>query len=175
MEKKRYETPQMDGTDSGSTSRATRPQNVTPSSPYLKSNNIERCSVVVIGAGPYGLSAAAHLIRAGVNVRVFGEPMESWTRHMPNGMLLRSRWEASHIGDPDHKLGLGSFEAASGLELAEPVPLASSITGAGSRSTRLRGWIGAAWLVFPPTRTGSASSWRTGMHSGRRGWSWPPG
>jgi len=43
---------------------------------------------------------------------------------MPNGMLLRSRWEASHIGDPDHKLGLGSFEAASGLERAEPVPLA---------------------------------------------------
>ena len=32
----------------------------------------ERCSVVVIGAGPYGLSAAAHLIRAGVSVRVFG-------------------------------------------------------------------------------------------------------
>src|SRR3979411_2470653 len=30
--------------------------------------------VVVIGAGPYGLSAAAHLIRAGVSVRVFGEP-----------------------------------------------------------------------------------------------------
>src|SRR5215210_5256957 len=126
MEKKRYDTPRMEMADSKSitTSRAAQPQNVTPSSPYPQSNNVERCSVVVIGAGPYGLSAAAHLIRAGVNVRVFGEPMESWTRHMPNGMLLRSRWEASHIGDPDHKLGLGSFEAASGLGRTEPVPLA---------------------------------------------------
>jgi flavin-dependent dehydrogenase len=43
------------------------------------------------GAGPYGLSAAAHLIRAGVDVRVFGGPMESWAHHMSTGMLLRSR------------------------------------------------------------------------------------
>src|SRR5215212_4762219 len=84
-----------------------------------------RCSVVVIGAGPYGLSVAAHLLRAGgVSVRIFGEPMESWVHHMPNGMLLRSRWDASHIADPDHKLGLGSYEAAFGLEHVEPVPLA---------------------------------------------------
>jgi cation diffusion facilitator CzcD-associated flavoprotein CzcO len=83
-----------------------------------------RCEAVVIGAGPYGLSAAAHLLRAGVNVRVFGEPMESWTHHMPAGMLLRSRWEASNIADPDHELGLGSYATTSGLERAEPVPLA---------------------------------------------------
>ena len=87
-------------------------------------STVTRGSVVVIGAGPYGLSTAAHLLRAGVNVRVFGEPMESWEHHMPTGMLLRSRWEASHIADPDHKLGLGSYESASGLERAEPVPLA---------------------------------------------------
>lgn len=80
--------------------------------------------VVIIGAGPYGLSAASHLIQLGINVRVFGEPMESWTQHMPKGMFLRSRREASNIADPDHALGLGSYEAASGLECAEPVPLA---------------------------------------------------
>jgi cation diffusion facilitator CzcD-associated flavoprotein CzcO len=82
-----------------------------------------RSPVVVIGAGPYGLSAAAHLIRAGVSVRVFGEPMESWAHHMPTGMLLRSRWDASHIADPDHTLGLGSYETASGHERATPIPL----------------------------------------------------
>jgi len=87
-------------------------------------SSVTRCSLVVVGAGPYGLSAAAHLIRAGVSVRVFGEPMESWMHHMPNGMLLRSRWEASHIADPDHKLGLGSYETAFALERAVPVPLA---------------------------------------------------
>lgn len=82
-----------------------------------------RSSVVVIGAGPYGLAAAAHLTAAGVNVRAFGEPMETWRHHMPKGMLLRSRWEASNIADPNHALGLGNYEAAAGLQQAEPVPL----------------------------------------------------
>src|SRR3712207_2023984 len=105
MEKKRYETPPTEGADTKSItiSRAARTRNETPSRPYLKPNSAERSSVVVIGAGPYGLSAAAHLIAADVDVRVFGEPMESWIQHMPNEMLLRSRWEASHIGDPEHK------------------------------------------------------------------------
>ena len=36
-----------------------------------------RADAVVIGAGPYGLSTAAHLAAAGLSVRTFGEPMES--------------------------------------------------------------------------------------------------
>jgi FAD-dependent urate hydroxylase len=103
-----------------------QPESVAPSSGRVRSD-IARCSVIVIGAGPYGLSAAAHLIRAGVDVRVFGEPMESWAHHMPAGMMLRSRWEASNIADPDHALGLVNYEAASGVERAEPVPLARFI------------------------------------------------
>jgi thioredoxin reductase len=81
-------------------------------------------AVVVIGAGPYGLSAAAHLLRAGVSMRAFGEPMESWAHHMPVGMLLRSRRDASQIADPDYAFGLDRFESASGLEGLEPIPLA---------------------------------------------------
>jgi cation diffusion facilitator CzcD-associated flavoprotein CzcO len=45
----------------------------------------------VIGAGPHGLAATAHLRAAGLDVRMFGEPLEFWQRHMPAGMLLRSR------------------------------------------------------------------------------------
>src|ERR1700693_4298462 len=54
------------------------------------------CDVLILGAGPYGRAAAAHL-RAiqGLDVRVFGEPMEFWKSHMPDGMLLRSPWAAS--------------------------------------------------------------------------------
>jgi FAD-dependent urate hydroxylase len=88
-----------------------------------RSLHVARCPVVIIGAGPYGLSAAAHLTRAGVNVRVFGEPMESWAQHMPAGMFLRSRRTALNIADPDHALGLGDYESASGLEHAQPVPV----------------------------------------------------
>ena len=40
----------------------------------------------IIGAGPYGLSLAAHLAAAGVDFRIFGAPLTSWRAHMPKGM-----------------------------------------------------------------------------------------
>src|SRR5438046_3115794 len=64
-------------------------------------NLMAKCDVAIIGAGPYGLSAAAHLkTLKGLEVRVFGEPMSFWERHMPAGMRLKSVWRASHISDP---------------------------------------------------------------------------
>src|SRR5579864_3048767 len=42
---------------------------------------------VVLGAGPYGLSVAAHLRGAGINHAVFGRQMDFWTRKMPKGMF----------------------------------------------------------------------------------------
>ena len=70
------------------------------------------CDVAVIGAGPYGLSAAAHLRTVkGLEVRLFGEPMSFWDRHMPAGMLLRSPWEASHISDPDGAFTLDAYRS----------------------------------------------------------------
>jgi hypothetical protein len=44
-------------------SPAVQPESVTSSSTCVRSDMV-RCPVVVIGASPYGLSAAAHLIRA---------------------------------------------------------------------------------------------------------------
>jgi len=46
--------------------------------------------LLVIGAGPYGLSAAALAQQRGLDVTIVGGPMEFWRRHMPAGMLLRS-------------------------------------------------------------------------------------
>src|SRR5581483_11653953 len=79
--------------------------------------------VVVVGAGPYGLSAVAHLRAAGVETRVFGEPMVFWEQQMPLGMLLRSAWEASHIADPHHRYTLEAYQAATGARFGPPVPL----------------------------------------------------
>lgn len=79
--------------------------------------------VVIIGAGPYGLSAAAYFKAAGLGVRVFGEPMEFWANRMPEGMLLRSPRGASNIADPNSTLTLDAYEAASGKKPAAPVPL----------------------------------------------------
>jgi predicted ATP-grasp superfamily ATP-dependent carboligase len=79
--------------------------------------------VAIVGAGPYGLSSAAFLRGAGVGVQIFGEPMGYWRRHMPRGMLLRSRWRSSHIADPDRSLTLGSFEQDRKAKLPEHVPV----------------------------------------------------
>ena len=69
--------------------------------------------VAVIGAGPYGLSATAHLRAGGLDVHTLGRPMELW-EGMPPGMFLRSSWEASTIADPDGSLSLDAYEAAHG-------------------------------------------------------------
>lgn len=78
--------------------------------------------VAVVGAGPYGLSATAHLRRAGVDVHVLGDPMSFW-RTMPAGMLLRSNWTATCIAEYEGPLSLDSYQAATGAEFGRPVPL----------------------------------------------------
>jgi len=81
------------------------------------------CRTTVIGAGPYGLSVAAHLLGAGIEARVFGEPMSFWRGHMPAGMKLRSPWRASHLSAPGGRYSLDEFVAAGALRHAEPIPL----------------------------------------------------
>ncbi len=83
-----------------------------------------KSDVIIIGAGPYGLSAAAHLRSVrGLEVRVFGEPMSFWDQTMPIGMFLRSGWSATHIADPNNALTLEAFQAASGTSFTRPVPV----------------------------------------------------
>lgn len=65
--------------------------------------------VAIIGAGPYGLSLAAHLRAAGVDHRIFGRPMETWRHHMPEGMLLKSDGFASNLYDPAGEYPLSRF------------------------------------------------------------------
>jgi FAD-dependent urate hydroxylase len=83
--------------------------------------------LLVIGAGPYALSAAAHAKRRGIEPLVVGEPMAFWRQHMPDGMLLRSGTDW-HL-DAD---GIDTFEAylaERGIDPADvdPVPLATFI------------------------------------------------
>jgi hypothetical protein len=79
---------------------------------------------VVVGAGPYGLSAAAYLRSAGIEARVFGEPMAFWENQMPDGMCLRSNWGASHIADPKQELTLDAYCREKGNHISKPIPLA---------------------------------------------------
>jgi hypothetical protein len=61
---------------------------------------IAKTEVAIIGAGPYGLSLAAHLRSGGTDFRVIGHPMDAWRNHMPEGMLLKSDGFASNLYDP---------------------------------------------------------------------------
>lgn len=80
--------------------------------------------VTILGAGPYGLAAGAHLRQIkGLELRVFGEPMEFWSSHMPEGMLLRSPWAASHISDPHSALSMDTFGASLNRRIPTPIPL----------------------------------------------------
>ena len=81
------------------------------------------CDVAVVGAGPFGLSVAAHLQHAGVATRVFGEPLSFWRAHMPKGMKLRSPWRATAISHPDRSLSLAAYASAHGLDRSQPLPL----------------------------------------------------
>ena len=80
--------------------------------------------VAILGAGPYGLSVAAHLRTVqGLDVTIFGETMSFWERHMPAGMLLRSPWAGSHLSDPESSFTLDAYRAKNGNHFNAPIPL----------------------------------------------------
>jgi thioredoxin reductase len=81
---------------------------------------------IILGAGPYGLSIAAHLTEGGVPHRIFGVPMESWRRRMPQGMFLKSDGFASDLSAPGPGFRLKHFCAETGRpyhDTARPVPI----------------------------------------------------
>jgi cation diffusion facilitator CzcD-associated flavoprotein CzcO len=75
-------------------------------------------NVAIIGAGPYGLSVAAHFRHSGIPFRIFGRAMDSWLAHMPKGMMLKSDGFASDIYDPEGEFTLERFCAERRIEYA---------------------------------------------------------
>jgi len=65
--------------------------------------------VAIIGAGPYGLSLAAHLRHSGADFRIFGIPMRSWREAMPAGMYLKSDGFGTNLSDPENSVKLSEF------------------------------------------------------------------
>ncbi|MFC4910389.1 NAD(P)-binding domain-containing protein [Actinomadura gamaensis] len=76
---------------------------------------------VVVGAGPYGLSAAAHLRGAGLDCRIIGTPMHFWNHHMPAGMFLKSEPFASSLSSPAD--GTSFLDYRPGWRAGRPIPV----------------------------------------------------
>jgi glycine/D-amino acid oxidase-like deaminating enzyme len=90
----------------------------------------ERSKVCVIGAGPYGLSVAAHLRSSGIDVRVFGVPMRRWLLQMPRNNFLKSEGFASNLSDPGGDRTLEEYCARFGVDYSGygvPIPRATFV------------------------------------------------
>lgn len=79
-------------------------------------------TTVVIGAGPYGLSIAAHLKARNMPVHMLGKPMEFW-RNMPREMYLKSSWSAISLSFPGNAYTIDHYAAVTGTGEQKPVPL----------------------------------------------------
>jgi thioredoxin reductase len=80
-------------------------------------------AVAIIGAGPYGISVAAHLRARGVPAQVFGQPMQTWLP-MPRNLCLKSLGFATSIAVPEAGHDFPGWLARRGLETLEPISYA---------------------------------------------------
>ena len=79
--------------------------------------------LLVVGAGPYGLSAAAAARAAGIETEILGRPMAFWRDHMPAGMFLRSGPDWHLDADGEHTLERYLREQGIDLADVDPIPI----------------------------------------------------
>ena len=79
-------------------------------------------SIVIIGAGPYGLSLAAHLAQRKVAHRIFGQPMQFWSQLASAGgeRFLKSFCFGTSIPSPTPGATFADYNRPRGLETFEP-------------------------------------------------------
>jgi cation diffusion facilitator CzcD-associated flavoprotein CzcO len=84
----------------------------------------EDADVVIVGAGPYGLSLAAQLQKRQVDFRIFGQPMKFW-RDMPIGINLKSPALGTNIYVPESGYTFPEWCRQRALEDFEPCTMQS--------------------------------------------------
>lgn len=87
-------------------------------------HTVSSTNVVIVGAGPYGLSVAANLRARGISFRIFGESMRFW-RDMPHGLNLKSFAFATSISIPERGNSFPEWCRRHDLEDFEPCTMQS--------------------------------------------------
>ena len=72
--------------------------------------------VLVIGAGPFGLSISTHLRNRGVEHTIVGRPMNTWRNHMPLGLFLKSEPYGSVISAPARGYDVAAYARLHGFD-----------------------------------------------------------
>jgi cation diffusion facilitator CzcD-associated flavoprotein CzcO len=82
--------------------------------------------VAIVGAGPYGLSLAAHLAARNIKHRIFGPPMQFWSQIAAAGgeRYLKSYCFGTNISTPAPGYSFADYCAPRGLETFEPCSIA---------------------------------------------------
>jgi cation diffusion facilitator CzcD-associated flavoprotein CzcO len=83
---------------------------------------MKKAPVAIIGAGPYGLSLAAHLAARGIEHRIFGRPMQFWSQIAAAGgeRYLKSHCFSTNLSSPKAGFSFTDYNTPRGLETFEP-------------------------------------------------------
>jgi thioredoxin reductase len=83
--------------------------------------------VAIIGAGPYGLSLAAHLKGLNIEHRIFGRPMQFWSQIAQAGeeRYLKSFCFGTNLSSPNPGFSFADYNGPRGLETFEPCSMAN--------------------------------------------------
>lgn len=78
--------------------------------------------LIIIGAGPYGISLAAHAAASHLSYVLLGEPMHFWKEQMPQSMFIRTNPRYISLSDKDVAFTIERFSSETGATLESPFP-----------------------------------------------------
>ncbi|WP_248924296.1 NAD(P)-binding domain-containing protein [Paenibacillus hamazuiensis] len=78
--------------------------------------------LLIVGAGPYGISLAAHAAASGLSYALLGYPMHFWQHQMPQNMFIRTQPEVIALSDERDVFTLQRFSRETRTEITVPLP-----------------------------------------------------
>ncbi|WP_164779583.1 NAD(P)-binding domain-containing protein [Paenibacillus kobensis] len=83
--------------------------------------------LVIVGAGPYGISLAANASAQQLSYRMFGQPMSFWKEDMPQNMYIRTPCQFVSFSDYESRYTMERFAEETDAVLDYPLPRSSFI------------------------------------------------